>query len=77
MKINDVKNIKAAKRYSKALISSGLEENNADKIYQDLIQKGWDLDPAKRPSAQEIIEALMKEEAILPNVNPNKSGMKV
>ena len=37
MKITDVKNIKASRKYSNALISTALENNNADKIYQDLV----------------------------------------
>lgn len=37
MKIGDVKNIKAAKKYSNAIIMSAIEENNAEKVYQDLV----------------------------------------
>lgn len=37
MKIGDVKNIKAAKKYSNAIITTALEANNAEKIYEDLV----------------------------------------
>ena len=37
MKIGDVKNITAAKKYSNAIIATALEANNAEKIYQDLV----------------------------------------
>ena len=37
MKTGDVKNIKIARKYSNALISSAIEVNSADKVFQDLI----------------------------------------
>ncbi len=37
MKQSEVKYIKAARKYSNAIISSAIEENKADKIYEDLI----------------------------------------
>ena len=37
MKINDVKNIKIARKYSNALIASATEENKAEKVFEDLV----------------------------------------
>ena len=37
MKTIDVKNIKPAKKYSKAILQSAIENNNLDKVYNDLI----------------------------------------
>jgi len=37
MKIGDIKNIKIARKYADALMESAVEENIADKIYNDLI----------------------------------------
>ena len=49
-----------------------LIEGEEYKIYKNLIEKGWDQDPTKRPKAKEIIEILMKKEALLPDVNEMK-----
>jgi len=42
------------------------------KIYQELIQRGWNKDSNKRPTAKEIVETLMEKEALLPDVNIQK-----
>ena len=39
------------------------------KIYRDLITRGWDQDPNQRPTAEKIVETLLKDEAMLPGVN--------
>ena len=41
-------------------------------IYKDLIERGWKEEPNERPTSQEIIETLMKEDALLPSVEPEK-----
>ncbi len=37
MKTGDIKNIKPAKKYSNALISSAFDNNNAKKVYEDIL----------------------------------------
>ena len=49
-----------------------LIEGEEYKLYRELIERGWDENPTKRPSAKEIIEILMQKEAILPGVDENK-----
>ena len=39
---------------------------------KELIIKGWDHEPWKRPTAREIVEILMKKEALLPQVDERK-----
>ena len=49
-----------------------LIEGQEFQVYRELIRRGWDKNPAIRPTAQEIIETLLKDEANLPNVDVHK-----